>query len=131
MTGTSGVAGTRGAVGQSGAQGTVGVVGDWTAYREVLFMYNQSDIQASQKGTISEVAEYLSKNPSLKIGIDSSLEPNGIDAANQTLSDRRAEAVRAALMQAGVPAAKIQTGVRGDAKLVRDRRIGLLVSTVN
>jgi outer membrane protein OmpA-like peptidoglycan-associated protein len=94
-------------------------------------MSNQSDLQASQKAKISEVAEYLSKNPSLKVGIDSSMDPSGLDPRDQSLSDRRTGSVRDALMAAGVPAARIQTGVRGDAKLVRDRRIGLLVSTIN
>jgi outer membrane protein OmpA-like peptidoglycan-associated protein len=131
VAGPSGVAGVRGAAGQSGAQGPVGVVADWTAYREVIFMYDRSDILASQQSKISEVAEYLSKNPSLQVGIDSSLDPSGIDPRNQALSDRRSEAVRSALMAAGVPAARIRSGVRGDAKLVRDRRIGLLVSTLN
>jgi outer membrane protein OmpA-like peptidoglycan-associated protein len=92
-------------------------------------MYDRSDLQPSQKSKISEVAAYLSKNPSLQVGIDSSLDPSGIDPRNQTLSDRRSNSVRDALIEAGVPAAKIQTGIHGDAKLVRDRRIGLLVST--
>ena len=105
-------------------------MGDWTSYREVIFLDNRSDILASQKSKISEVAEYLTKNPSLKVGIDSSIDPNGSDARNQLLSDQRGDAVRSALIEAGVPAARIQTGVRGDAKLVRDRRIGILVSTL-
>ena len=130
-TGMSGVAGTAGALGKSGTQGPVGIVSSWTAYRDVIFMFNQSDILASQKPTISEVAEYLSKNPSLKVGIDSSIDPSGSDPRDQTLSDRRTGSVREALIAAGVPAARIQTGVRGDSTLVRDRRIGLLVSTIN
>ena len=131
VVGAPGIAGAPGAAGQSGAQGAVGVVGDWTAYREVIFMYDRSDILASQKSKIQEVAEYLSKNSSLQVGIDSSLDPNGIDPRSQALSDRRGDAVRSALIEAGVSAARIQTGVQGDAKLVRDRRIGLLVSTLN
>jgi outer membrane protein OmpA-like peptidoglycan-associated protein len=85
----------------------------------------------SQQGTISEVAAYLSKNPSLKVGIDSSTDPRGGDARNPMLSNSRSDSVRDALVQAGIPAARIQTGVQGDPKLVRERRVGLLVSTIN
>jgi outer membrane protein OmpA-like peptidoglycan-associated protein len=107
------------------------VVRNWTEYRDVIFLYDRSDIEASQKGKISEVAEYVSKNPSLQVGIDSSIDLSGNDPRDRTLMDQRRDAVRDALMQAGVPADRIQTGVRGDPTLVRDRRIGLLVSTVN
>jgi OOP family OmpA-OmpF porin len=117
--------------GQSGAQGPVGVVRNWTEYRDVIFLYDRSDIEASQKGKIAEVAEYMSKNPSLQVGIDSSIDPSGNDPRDRTLTERRRDAVRDALMQAGVPGDKIQTGVRGDPTLIRDRRIGLLVSSMN
>ena len=94
-------------------------------------MDNRSDILPSQRGTISEVAAYLSKNPSLKVGIDSTIDPGGVDARNPMLSNRRSDAVRDALVQAGIPAARIQTGVHGDPKLMRERRVGILVSTIN
>jgi len=35
------------------------------------------------------------------------------------------------LIQAGVPAYKIQTGAFGDAQLTRDRRVEVLISTSN
>jgi outer membrane protein OmpA-like peptidoglycan-associated protein len=129
LAGAPGISGARGTSGQSGTQGPVGVVANWSEYRDVVFLYDRSDIEASQKGKIAEVAEYMSKNPSLKVGIDSSIDPSGNDPRDRMLTDRRRDAVRDALMQAGVPAERIQTGVRGDPKLIRDRRIGLLVST--
>ena len=112
----------------SGPQGSVGVVSEWTAYREVIFMYDRSDILASQEATIAETAEYLMRHPSIQVGIDNSPDPRGTDPRNQNLSDRRTEAVRDALLRAGVSSARIQTGVSGDGQLVRDHRIGLLLS---
>ena len=73
----------------------------------------------------------MAQNPSLQIGIDSSMDPRGADPRNQMLSDQRQAAVREALVQAGVAPNRIQTGVRGDTTLVRDRRVGILVSTLN
>jgi outer membrane protein OmpA-like peptidoglycan-associated protein len=51
------------------------------------------------------------------------------DPRDQNLSDRRISAVRDALIQAGVPSYKIQTGAFGDARLTRDRRVEVLIST--
>ena len=49
----------------------------------------------------------MAKNPSLQLGID------GTDPSNVALGDQRANAVRSALIQAGVPSYKIQTGALG------------------
>jgi outer membrane protein OmpA-like peptidoglycan-associated protein len=76
---------------------------------------------------VSEIASYMNENPSLRIGIDGSMAPRGTDPRNQDLSDRRISAVRDALIEAGVPSSKIQSGVYGDAKLARDRRVEVLV----
>jgi outer membrane protein OmpA-like peptidoglycan-associated protein len=48
-----------------------------------------------------------------------------------TLSNRRVSAVRDALIQAGVPVYKIQSGTFGDARLTRDRRVEVLIRTAN
>jgi outer membrane protein OmpA-like peptidoglycan-associated protein len=53
------------------------------------------------------------------------------DPRNQDLSDRRVNTVRDALIQAGVPAYRIQAGAFGDTGLRRDRRVEVLISTSN
>jgi len=78
---------------------------------------------------VSEIAAYMKQNPSLRIGIDGSMDPRGTDPRNQDLSDRRISAVRDALIQAGVPSSKIHSGAYGDAKLARDRRVEVLISS--
>jgi outer membrane protein OmpA-like peptidoglycan-associated protein len=45
------------------------------------------------------------------------------DPRDQNLSDRRVSAIRDALIQAGGPTPKIQTGAFGDTRLTRDRRV--------
>ena len=44
----------------------------------------------------------MNQNPSLRVGIDGSMDPRGTDPRNQDLSDRRVNTVRDALIQAGV-----------------------------
>jgi outer membrane protein OmpA-like peptidoglycan-associated protein len=73
----------------------------------------------------------MQQNPSLQVGIDGSMDPRGTDPRNQDLSDRRVGAVRDALIQAGVPAYRIQTGAFGDTRLTRDRRVEVLIITGN
>jgi outer membrane protein OmpA-like peptidoglycan-associated protein len=65
----------------------------------------------------------MAKNPSLQLGIDAT------DPGNQTLGNRRADAVRDALVQAGVPSYKIQTGAFGDPQLRTNGRVEVLLST--
>jgi len=128
-TGHAGSAGTQGPTGATGAQGPAGVVDRWTSFRDFMFEYDRADIQPADTSKVSEIAAYMRQNPSLQVGLDGSIDPRGTDPRNQALSDRRVDAVRDALIRAGVPANKIQTGAFGDAQLARDRRVEVLIST--
>jgi outer membrane protein OmpA-like peptidoglycan-associated protein len=130
-TGRSGPAGVQGPVGPTGAQGPAGVIARWVSFRDFWFDFNKVDLDASEMSKVSEIATYMNQNPSLRVGIDGSMDPRGTDPRNQDLSDRRVDAVRSALIQAGVPAYKIQTGAFGDTQLTRDRRVEVLISTSN
>ena len=57
----------------------------------------------------------MNRNPSARVAIDGS-------------SERRVGRVRTALLDAGVPAHKIQTGSFGDPQTRRDGRVAVLVS---
>jgi outer membrane protein OmpA-like peptidoglycan-associated protein len=101
----------------------------WTSYRDVWFDVDSADIRRSDTGKATEIAAYLKQNPSLQVGIDGSMDPRGTDPRNQDLSDRRVNAVRESLIQAGVPADKIKAGPFGDEKLRRDGRVEVLLIT--
>ncbi len=127
--GPSGAAGARGPAGPTGDRGPVGVLERWTSYRDFEFEYDKADIQPSQTSKVSEIAAYMMQSPSLQVGIDGTMDPRGADPRNQDLSDRRVNAVRDALRQAGVPADKISIGAFGDPQLRRDRRVEVLIKT--
>ena len=76
----------------------------WSAYREFLFDYDRAEIRASDKSKISEIAADVAKNPSLRLGLDGSPDPNGNGLRDRVLTERRVGAVRDALIRAGVPA---------------------------
>jgi outer membrane protein OmpA-like peptidoglycan-associated protein len=125
--GRPGPAGVQGPTGWTGAQGPVGVVDRWTSFREFLFESNAADINGYDQTKVSDIAGYMKQNPSLQVGLDGT----GNDGRDQGLRDRRVSAVRDALIQAGVPASRIQTGAFGDSRLARDRRVEVLVKTGN
>ncbi len=127
----AGLMGAQGPAGATGAQGPAGVVDRWTSFRDIWFDFNRANLDASEMSKVSEIATYMNQNPSLQVGIDGSMDPRGTDPRNQDLSDHRVDAVRTALIQAGVPAYKIQTGAFGDTQLRRDRRVEVLISTSN
>jgi outer membrane protein OmpA-like peptidoglycan-associated protein len=93
------------------------------------FYGDQTDLQPSDVTMVNEIAGYMAQNPSLQIGIDGSTAPNGIAPTNQNLNDRRVDALHNALLAAGVPASKMQTGAFGDPQLRRDGRVEVLIST--
>jgi outer membrane protein OmpA-like peptidoglycan-associated protein len=96
----------------------------WTSYRDFQFGSNQAELRASETNKLAEIALYMKANPSLKVGIDGSMEPR-----NQELSDQRVSAVRDALIKAGVPPTRIQAGTFGDRKLAHDGRVIVLIRT--
>jgi outer membrane protein OmpA-like peptidoglycan-associated protein len=107
------------------------LVRNWTLYRDFRFEDGSDVLQPSDVATVSEIADYLKANPSLKVGLDGSVDPRGTNPRNQNLSDQRVTAIRNALIAAGVPSAKVQMGAFGDAQLIEDRRVALLVRTDN
>jgi outer membrane protein OmpA-like peptidoglycan-associated protein len=63
----------------------------------------------------------MKRNPSHRLAID-----GASDASGENLGEDRVNAVRAALIQAGVPAARIHIGDFGDPQLRRERRVEVL-----
>ena len=114
--GATGAAGPQGAVGPTGAQGASAGNGGWSSYRDYTFNVNSDDILRSDGNKAREIADYTNRNPSSRLAIDG-------------FNERRVNNVRNALIDAGVPAYKIQTGSFGDPQLRRDGRVAVLVSS--
>jgi outer membrane protein OmpA-like peptidoglycan-associated protein len=137
--GAMGATGMQGAAGAVGAQGSAGAVVRWESFRDFLFDFDKSDVRTSEAAKAPEIAAYMNANPSVQVGIDGYADPRGTNQYNLALSERRVHAVRDALVQAGVPAGKIQTGFFGEARLKcsesteacwqRDRRVEVFIGT--
>jgi outer membrane protein OmpA-like peptidoglycan-associated protein len=118
-TGATGAVGPQGAIGPTGAQGPLAGAaignGVWNLYSAYTFKVARDDIQDADLGKAGQLAEYMSRNPSYRVGIDG-------------ISNRRVGAVRDALMAAGISASRIQTGAYGDPQLRTERYVAVLVA---
>jgi outer membrane protein OmpA-like peptidoglycan-associated protein len=113
--GATGATGSQGGVGPTGAQGSSAGNGGWSSYRDYTFNVNSDDILRSDGNKAREIADYMDRNPSARVAIDGS-------------NERRVSNVRDAVINAGVPAYKIQTGAFGDPQVRRDGQVAVLVS---
>jgi len=147
VAGASGLAGPMGPAGPAGAQGPAGPAGaqtaaaakQWSSFRDFLFDFDKSAIRSNETSHVSDIAAYLKQNPSARVGIDGHADPRGTDPYNQGLSERRVNAIRNALVNAGVSTGKIHTGAFGETQpkcnestegcWQRDRRVEVLVGT--
>jgi len=154
--GTAGMTGVQGSTGMTGVQGPTGLTGAqgatapipspqpairWTSLKDFMFDYDRSDIRYSESRKPAEIATYMSQNPSVRLGIDGYTDSRGTSQYNLPLSQRRVASVRDALIQAGVPSDRIETGTFGTDRLAcnssteqcspREGRVEVLVRAGN
>jgi outer membrane protein OmpA-like peptidoglycan-associated protein len=104
------------------------MVDRWISYRTFWFDSNTVGLRGSDSNQVSEIAYYMKQNPSLKLGIDGSI-PGGSGPSNLDLAGRRVSTVYWALVNAGVPNSRMETGAFGDPQLARDGRVEVLLRT--
>ena len=154
--GSAGMTGVQGSAGMTGVQGPAGITGAqgapasspapmhgarWSSLKEFMFDYDRSDIRYSESRKPAEVAAYMSQNPSVRLGVAGYTDMQGTSQYNLPLNQRRVATVRDALIQAGVPADRIETGTFGTDRPVcnpstelcsqREGRVEVLVRASN
>jgi peptidoglycan-associated lipoprotein len=75
----------------------------------VYFDFDSAAIKASEKAKIETVAAYLKGNSSQAMKIEGHCDQRGTEEYNRALGERRALAVREALVRAGVAPDRIET----------------------
>jgi len=89
-------------------RGTVVTLGD------VLFATGRANLNASGMRTVRKLADFLLQNPQRVALIEGFTDSTGSASMNQQLSERRAYAVRDALLDLGVSSTRIQTRGYGE-----------------
>lgn len=84
---------------------------------KIQFAYNDSKILPASDSLLTEIADVLKANPQLtKILIEGHASSDGDDKHNMELSDKRAKAVREALVAKGVKAEVLEAKGFGETK---------------
>lgn len=85
----------------------------------ILFDFDKSNIKAKYKGEVEKAAAFLAQYPDAKAIIEGHTDSVGSDAYNQRLSERRANAVRQALIsQYGISASRLTAQGFGESRPV-------------
>ena len=87
---------------------------------DVLFAFNKAELSAQAGPRLDKLANFLKQFPDRKLLIEGYTDSVGSDSYNQDLSDRRAQAVRDALVQRGVDTSRITARGYGKAHPVAD-----------
>jgi outer membrane protein OmpA-like peptidoglycan-associated protein len=86
----------------------------------ITFDVDKSDISPQSMGTLNMIAGVLKSNPDLKFEIDGHTDNTGDAAHNMTLSQQRADAVKAQLVSMGIDASRLTTKGFGDSRPISD-----------
>lgn len=110
-----------------------------TTLREnLLFDTNSADMKGSAQDSLGRIGGILKKYPDDRVVVVGYTDSTGSETYNQELSERRARAVRLALINQGMPAASVEAVGQGESSPVapndtasgraRNRRVELIIS---
>jgi outer membrane protein OmpA-like peptidoglycan-associated protein len=80
----------------------------------ILFDTGKTALKPGAKSTLSKIAKQLQTDPSLKIAVEGNTDNVGTTASNQSLSEKRANAVRDYLVSAGITGDSITASGKGE-----------------
>ena len=89
---------------------------------EVVFQSGKAVLLAAGKKELDVVADFLNKNPSVKVSIEGHTDNTGSDKINQPLSEKRAAAAKAYLVSKGVAEDRMVTSGYGSTQPVADNK---------
>ena len=133
-----GPAGAPGPQGPAGPHGPQGSQGKWSQLENIQFEPTRADIQPKCADKIDMLAAWMNENRQVVIGLDGHVDDTQANDYDSTLSARRVQAVRQALIAAGIAPSRISTGIFGargplcrdatDACLALNRRVEILAA---
>ncbi len=93
--------------------------GSWI-FNDVLFDTNKWDIKPGLRPIIDEVVRIMNENPNMKMEIQGHTDSRGSDTYNLSLSTKRAEAVKQAIVAKGIAAERLYSNGYGEIKPIAD-----------
>lgn len=87
-----------------------------SALQKVYFNFDSSDLSEESRSALSKNAEYLSKEPSVKVRIEGNCDERGSDEYNMALGERRAKSAKDYLVNLGIASERLATISYGEEK---------------
>lgn len=103
---------TTGAVNGNSSQATIALI----EQTEAKFVTDRSDLSPSNQQMLKGIATVLKDNPSFKLNVIGHADDRASEEYNMALSQRRADAVKAYLVQLGISADRITTTAVGETQ---------------
>ncbi len=88
--------------------------------RGILFDVNKATMKPESMGVINRIVKMMNKHPDLRLSIEGHTDSDGEKSFNQELSEKRAAAVKHALVESGIDASRLKTKGHGESKPVDD-----------
>ena len=82
---------------------------------DVLFSSNKAQLKSGGMRNVQKLADFLKQYPQHKVLVEGYTDSTGSNSLNQELSDRRANAVRTALIDMGISSDRVTTRGYGEA----------------
>ena len=86
---------------------------------DVLFDFDKADLKPAAEQQLNNLLTVVNSRPNATVAIEGHTDVRGDDAYNQSLSQRRAEAVRSWLTAQGVSAGRLTATGAGETRPVR------------
>ena len=86
--------------------------------RGILFDVNKATIKPESMGVINKIVKMMKAHEDLKLRIEGHTDSDGEKRLNQELSEKRAKAVKAILVESGIAASRLKTKGYGESKPV-------------
>ena len=87
---------------------------DKTVFKTIYFDFDKSEVRSDARFALEKVANYLKKNPKVKIVIEGNCDELGTEEYNMALGERRALSARRYLVSLGVAPERIGTVSYGE-----------------
>jgi len=84
--------------------------------KDIYFDYDKYDVSAAQQSSITTTAQFLAAHPGIRFSVEGHCDERGSTEYNLALGDNRANAVKGALVRAGIPGDRVRTISYGKEK---------------
>ncbi len=110
------VSGPSGPASTTTYYGGVSPAGGGSGLADIFFGFDESTLSPEARQILDRNAEYLRRNPSLRVQIEGHADERGSTAYNLALGDRRATAARRYLESLGIDPSRLSTISYGEEK---------------